>query len=218
MNRHATPEMDLRAVLAERDLECHLLVAANYFNKDFPALLCAELTPLVELASARPGVLTPEYFRFETWAVTLRRISDGQMVACCTLSFRASLTSFFSTRFESVAPSLQRTGVGRLLFECATVWTRFLLLNDVLVLEGVMQAGGTYYLVAYIDAPDQDEWDGAEDNEEEHGAFLKKLGFVRAQHDFNQTEDEIAFQREFHVPLGDRLEEEGLLPPRPATA
>ena len=216
MNRHALPDMDLRALLAARDLECHLLVGA--YNPDFPALLCAELQPLVERAYARPGELTRAHFRFETWGVTLRRVSDGELVACCTLGFRSSLASYFCVRYEAVEPSLQGKGVGRLLFECATLWTRFLLLNDVLVLEGVMRAGGTYYLVAYIDAPDQDEWDGAEDNQQKHGAFLKKLGFVRAQHDFEQTDDEIAFQREFHVPIADRLQEEGLLSPRPATA
>jgi len=143
MNRHALPDMDLRAVLAARDLECHLLVGA--YNPDFPALLCAELRPLVERAYARPGELTRAHFRFETWGVTLRRVSDGELVACCTLGFRSSLASYFCVRYEAVEPSLQGKGVGRLLFECATLWTRFLLLNDVLVLEGVMRAGGTYY-------------------------------------------------------------------------
>lgn len=216
MNRHAIPDIDLRTVLSARDLECHLLVGGC--DPAFPPLLCAELKPLIESAYGRPGQLTAEHFQYETWGVTLRRISDGAIVACCTLGFRSSLPSYFCVRFEAVEPSLQRTGLGRLLFECATVWTRFLLLNDVLVLEGVMRAGGSYCLVAYIDAPDQDEWAGAQDNAQTHGAFLKRLGFVRAQHDFDQTEDEIAFQREFHVPLGDRFEEEGALPPRPATA
>jgi hypothetical protein len=79
-------------------------------------------------------------------------------------------------------------------------------LNDPLAMYGVLQSDGQYCLVAYIDADPDDE-----DNAATHGLFLKRLGFVRAQHDFDQTDSEIAFQREYHVPL----EEE---PPQPPTA
>ena len=85
-------------------------------------------------------------------------------------------------------------------------------------MHGVVQSAGSYCLVSVIDAPDQPEWELTKDNEHGHGAFLQKLGFIRAQNDFRQTEDEIAFQREFHIPIEPDAEEELGLPPRPATA
>lgn len=213
MRRHALPDIDMRQALAERGLECHLLLPDNQ-----AAQLCEELSPLLEAAYGRTP--TPSHFTYETWAVTLRPLDPplGKPVACCTLAFRQDFPSFFCVRFEAVHPSVQGTGLGRLLFDCTAIWTRFLLLNDPLVTEGVMQSSGSYCLVAYIDIPEQgeDDWEGPEDNEHGHGAFLKRLGFVRAQHDFGQTLEEIAFQRTFHVPILDLLAQE--LPPRPATA
>ena len=93
------------------------------------------------------------------------------------------------------------------------MWTRFLVFNDVLVQEGVANFEGRYFLVSYVDADpaeeadEEDSWDAGEDNVQGHGAFLRKLGFIRAQHDFGQNEDEIAFQREFHVPVDEPREE-----------
>jgi hypothetical protein len=101
-------------------------------------------------------------------------------------------------------PGLQRTGLGRLLYACTEVWARFLLLNDPLVLDGVVRSAGHYCLVSTIDRDEDDcDEDGDRgDNQHGHGAFLRKLGFVRAQHDFGQdTDSEIAFQREFRVPV-----------------
>ena len=200
MHRHAIPDIDLRNALLERGLECHLLMASD---QGFPASLCTELSPLLQSAYGRKP--TPEHFEHETWAVTLSPPSCGP-VACLTLGFRSSFPSYFEARFEAVEPSRQGQGLGRLLFECAAVWGRFLVLNDPLVMHGVLQSDGQYCLVAYIDADPDDE-----DNAATHGKFLRKLGFVRAQHDFRQTDDEVAFQREFHVPL----EQE---PPQPSPA
>ena len=195
MNRHAIPDIDLRNRLAlEHGLECHLLMSnRNQQSPAFPTSLCAELSPLLQ--SAYGLTPTPAHFQHETWAVTLRSPNCAP-VACLTLGFRSSFPSYFSARFEAVEPSRQRQGLGRLLFECAAVWARFLVLNDPLAMHGVLQSDGDYCLVAFIDAdPD------FEDNQATHGRFLRKLGFVRAQHDFGQTEDEIAFQRAYHVPL-----------------
>jgi hypothetical protein len=218
MQRHAIPDLDLRTVLAERGLECHLLMArraspgARLTAEAFPSLLCAELKPLLERAYA-PNILTPEHFEYETWAVTLRPPS-GEPVACCTMGFRSDFPSFFCVRFEAVEPSLQRTGLGRLLFDCVAIWARFLVFNDVLVQEGIVQSReGFYCVVAYIDVPAEDEeWDSVSDNRCGHGAFLKKIGFVRAQFDFGQVEGEVAFQRDFRAPVEDWPE-----PPEPPT-
>jgi len=220
MRRHTIPDLEMRTKLSERDLECHLLVPKD------PCELCDELKPLLQSAYSR--VCTPSHFKYETWAVTLRsRPTEEQPepppVACLALGFYDSMPSYFLTHFEAVEPSMQRTGLGRLLFDCAAIWCRFLLLNDPLVTQGVLNSAGTYHLVSYIDLPDEEEdmWESsASDNEHGHGQFLKKLGFVRAQHDFGQDiEIELAFSREFHVPVSDYLEAEILAQPaRPASA
>ena len=196
MNRHAIQDADLLAKLSERGLTCHLLVSQPQ-SREFPSLLCAELGDLLQAAYGK--VITPEHFAYETWAVTLGP-SAGPPIACSTLTFYSDFPSYFMTRFEAVHPSVQKTGLGRLLYECVAVFARCLVYRDALVLEGVAQSDGDYCLVSVIDAPDQPDWENTRDNDEGHGAFLRKLGFIRAQHDFRQTEDEIAFQRVFHVP------------------
>jgi hypothetical protein len=79
------------------------------------------------------------------------------------------------------------------------------------VTEGVFQSQGDYWLVSFIDAPNpgaQEFNPTLDDNEHGHGAFLKRLGFIRAQHDFGQDDrTEIAFQRDFHVPVEAALSE-----------
>lgn len=214
MNRHPIPDMDLRAKLDERGLTCHLLLPGKT-GRDFPGQLCDELENLLEATYGRE--VTPEHFATEMWAVTLQPAS-GPPIACSTLTFYTDLPSYFMTHFEAVHPSHQKTGLGRLLFECVAVWTRFLVFNDPYVMDGILQSSGTYCLVSVIDAPDQPDWELTKDNEDGHGTFLQKLGFIRAQHDFRQTDDEIAFQREFHVPIDPELETALGLPPRPNTA
>jgi len=202
MNRHAIPDIDLRHELASRNLECHLLVAANPPDPDqpFPVLLCAELQDLLRQAYGR--TVTAEHFRYETWAVTLRYKGGTDLAACATLSFSFDLPSFFHTHFEAVNPSLQNTGLGRLLYSCIEVWARFLILNDPLVLDGVMRSNGDYCVVSTIDRDEDDIDSEKTDNASGHGAFLRKLGYIRAQHDFRQDDErEIAFQRAFRVPL-----------------
>lgn len=218
MRRHAIPDLDMRTRLSERDLECQLLVPKDRSE------LCDELNQL--LLSAYTRQCSPSHFMYETWAVTLRpRPTDEQPapkpVACLTLSFCDSMPSYFLTHFEAVEPSMQHTGIGRLLFECTAIWCRFLLLNDPLVTQGILNSAGTYHLVSYIDVPEElDEWEStADDNEHGHGQFLKKLGFARAQHDFGQdTLCEVAFSREFHVAVSDYLEGEILGPPERAAS
>jgi len=196
MHRHAIPDIELRTALAERGLECHLLVSDGD-PRVFAVQLCAVLDGLLQDAYHKE--LTPECLIYETWAVVIGPPSSDRPVACATLSFSCGYPSFFGARFEAVDPQLERQGLGRLLFDCLVVWCRFLVFNDALAKEGVVASGGNYCLVSYIDAPEQDEWEGARDNPQGHGAFLQKLGFVPAQHDFGQTEDEIAFQRAFQV-------------------
>jgi hypothetical protein len=214
MNRHPIPDMELQAKLDERGLTCHLLLPGE-IARDFPSQLCDELEDLLSAAYGRE--ITPEHFATEMWAVTLSPAS-GPPIACSTLTFYADLPSYFTTRFEAVHPTVQKTGLGRLLYDCVAVWTRFLVFNDVYVLDGVLRSSGSYCLVSVIDAPDQPDWELTKDNEDGHGTFLQKLGFIRAQHDFRQTEDEIAFQREFHIPVEPELEARLGLPLRPATA
>ena len=218
MRRHVIPDLDMRTTLSERDLECQLLVPKHPFE------LHDELNSL--LLSAFGRQCKPDHFIYETWAVVLRpKPTDDQVapppVACLTLSFCDSMPSYFLTHFEAVEPSMQRTGIGRLLFECAAIWCRFLLLNDPLVTQGVLNSAGTYHLVSYIDVPvEEDQWESSsDDNEDGHGQFLKKLGFARAQHDFGQdTLCEVAFSREFHVAVTDYLEGEILGPPERAAS
>jgi GNAT superfamily N-acetyltransferase len=209
MNRHAIPDIDLRHELAARNLECHLLVAATPPDPDqsFPVLLCAELQDLLRLAY-HGNTPTAEHFRYETWAVTLRAKDSADLAACATLAFSFDLPSYFHTHFEAVRPSLQRTGLGRLLYACIEVWARFLILNDPLVLDGVMRSDGDYCVVSTIDRDDDDDHCARTNNRQGHGTFLRKLGYIRAQHDFRQDDDrEIAFQRAFRVPLGPDPEE-----------
>ena len=216
MLRHAIPDIELRAGLAERGLQCHLLLS-NQAGREFPALLCAELHDLLRAAYGQ--TVTPAHLAFETWAVVIGPVAGGPPVACSTLSFHTDNPSYFTTHFEAVHPSLQKQGLGRLLYDCLAVWTRFLVFNDPLVMDGVLQSAGSYFLVSCIDAPDQPEWEEtARDNEHGHGTFLRKLGFIRAQHDFRQTDEEIAFQRSFHMPIEPELAEELGLPVRPASA
>lgn len=219
MRQHVIPDLEMRTVLSERNLECHLLIPET------PSQLCDELQEL--LCSAYRRQCTPKHLKYETWAVTLRPPGlncalEEPPVACLTMSFINGLHSYFLTRFEAVEPTLQGTGLGRLLFECAAIWCRFLILNDPLVTQGLLASRGTYHLVSYIDVPEQaDEWESSSnDNEHGHGTFLKKLGFARAQDDFGQDNFlEIAFSREFHVPISDYLEGEILAQPeRPASA
>lgn len=177
-------------------------------NKSFSELMCQELEELISGAYGRDD-LTAYHLKYETWAVTLRKMDEPRtLVACSTLSFYPDFPSHFQTAFEAVDPNLQRTGLGRLLYECIAVWTRFLLLNDELVADGVVQSQGDYCIVSFIDAPErintvaEDFQPTLDDNEQGHGAFLKKIGFIRAQQHFGQNDvTEIAFQRDFHVPL-----------------
>jgi GNAT superfamily N-acetyltransferase len=209
MDRHAIPDIELRAKLAERGLECHLLLPKDGSSVDFPSALSDVLKPLLQAAYER--AITPGHLVYESWAVVLGP-ATGPPVACCTMAFTSDFPSYFTTHFEAVHPDAQRQGLGRLLFECVAVWARFLVFNDPLALEGVMQSGGDYCLVSIIDAPDQPEWEGTTDNQRGHGTFLRKLGFIRAQHDFQQNEDEIAFQRAFRVPVRPDELEEGPVP------
>ena len=217
MDRHIIPNIDLRKELAERGLECHLLVAypQTESRSIFPALLCAELQELTFAAYGK--ALTEDHLRYETWGVTLREIeSPHTIVACSTLSFTMDQPSYFHTHFEAVHPDRQRTGLGRLLYDCLAVWTRFLALNDPIALDGITNSDGQYCLVSTIDrsGPGHDDGDDDggddddddetipsptditcsgssslsrdDDNAEGHGAFLKSIGFERAVHDFRQ--------------------------------
>lgn len=213
MQRHAIPDLELRAKLADRGLECHLLLRdVGETRTDFARVLCLELKDLLKASFDRQA--SPAHFEFLTWAVVICPPS-GRPVACSTLSFTQGLPSYFLTGFEAVHPDQQKTGLGRLLFDCLAAWARFLVFSDVLVQEGVSFSEGSYFLASHIDddpAEEMDEEDdcleNAEDNVYGHGAFLRKLGFIRAQHNFGQTKDEIAFQREFRIPLaGEPCEE-----------
>jgi hypothetical protein len=214
MNRLLWTDTALCAKLEERGLQCSLLLPGKT-ARDFPSQLCDEVEDLLMASFGRE--VTPEHFATEMWAVVIHP-ATGPPVSFCSLTFYTDLPSFFTTRFEAVHPTVQKTGLGRLLYECVAVWTRFLVFNDPYVMDGILQSSGTYCLVSVIDAPDQPDWELTSDNEDGHGTFLMKLGFIRAQHDFHQTEDEIAFQREFHVPVDPELEAALGLPPRPATA
>jgi GNAT superfamily N-acetyltransferase len=205
MLRHAIPDIELRARLADRGLECHLLAEEpGVHPSSFASKLRAELDPLLQAAYDRE--VTDAHLRYETWAVVIGP-PTGPPVACATLSFARGAASCFLTRFEAVHPHVQKTGLGRLLYDCLAVWARFLVFSDALVQEGVAGSGGQYFLASFVDADpaeeadEEDCWDAGEDNVQGHGAFLRKLGFIRAQHDFGQNDDEIAFQREFHVPV-----------------
>ena len=211
MLRLPLPDLTLRQTLAERGLECHLLVADEHPERrvglmEFPRLLCKEVESVLQSAYSLP--LSPEHLRFVTWGVALT--GEAGIVAFSALTFYSDFPSYFHSRFEAVHPSVQRTGLGRALYECIAVWTRHLAFADPIVQEGVLQSGGDYCVVAVIDADEQgsdcDDEPSPEvrkdDNEAGHGTFLKKLGFVRAVHDFRQDPDtEIAFQLAFHVPL-----------------
>ena len=235
MHRYAIPNIDLRKELAERGLECHLLVAypQTEARAVFPALLCSELQELTYAAYGK--VLTEDHLRYETWGVTLREIEPPHaIVACSTLSFTMDQPSYFHTHFEAVHPDRQRTGLGRLLYDCLAVWTRFLALNDPIALDGITNSKGQYCLVSTIDrsGPGHDDDDDDDDDDERipsptditscsslsrdddnaqgHGAFLKSIGFERAVHDFRQNHRrEIAFQRDFRIPLADCEEDPG---------
>jgi GNAT superfamily N-acetyltransferase len=204
MLRHAIPDIELRARLADRGLECHLLVEELGSHPSFASKLRVELDPLLQAAYDRE--VTDAHLRYETWAVVIGP-PTGPPVACATLSFARGTASCFLTRFEAVHPNAQKTGLGRLLYDCLAVWARFLVFSDALVQEGVAGSLGQYFLVSFVDADpaeeadEEDCWDAGEDNVQGHGAFLRKLGFIRAQHDFGQNDDEIAFQREFRVPV-----------------
>ena len=205
MQRHAIPDIDVRTRLAERGLECHILLrGTSQTASDWKKELCLELKSLLKAAYGQE--VTEAHLQYETWAVVTAP-SSSPPVACSTLSFYSSLPCGFVTHFEAVHPSLQKTGLGRLLYDCLAVWARFLVFNDVLVQEGVANSDSRYFLVSYIDADDAEEvdegdcWDARDNNVQGHGTFLRKLGFVRAQHYFGQTEDDVAFQREFSVPV-----------------
>lgn len=163
---------------------------------EFPRLLCHEVKAVLQSAYSLP--LTPEHLRFVTWGVALS--GEAGIVAFSALTFYSDFPSYFHTRFEAVHPSVQRTGLGRALYECIAVWTRHLAAADPIVREGVMQSDGDYCVasvidVDYGDSDDESFSERRDDNEEGHGTFLKKLGFVRAVHDFRQDPDvEIAFQ------------------------
>ena len=220
MNRYAIPDLDLRLKLGSIGLECHLLTAKlddATGQADFPALLCSEVETVVESAYSLP--LSPAHFQCVTWGVTLRFIeAPADVVAFTALTFYSDFPSYFHTRFEAVALNHQRKGLGRLLYECVAVWARFLILNDPLVLDGILQARGDYCIVSTIDSDeavsDDEDVDVTstktylhDDNKAGHGTFLKKIGFVRALHDFRQDPDtEIAFQLAFSVPVCDEFE------------
>ena len=201
MLRRPIRDPDLRAKLAERGWVCHLLLETD---ASFLPKLCGEIGDLLEAAYHR--VPTENDLKYETWCVVIHPPS-GPPIACATLSFTSSDTSSFTTRFDAVHPSVQKTGVGRLLFDCVAAWTRVLVLTDVLVREGIILTDGKYFLVACVDADDAEEMDeedapqADDDNMEGHGAFLRKLGFVKAQHAFDRVTGDIAFQREFNVPV-----------------
>lgn len=219
MDRHAIPDIDLRETLARQGLVCHLLKEARDNRNDpssgdaqgpigstaFADLLSDELAPLMRAAYDRE--LTPKHVGYETWGVTFSEMeAPHAVVAAATLQFVPDLPCFFHTHFEAVRPDYQGRGLGRLLYDCIAVWTKFLVLNDPLVLHLFLRANNDYYIVSTIDRDDDGD-DGCDDNQAGHGAFLKKLGFVRAQHDFGQdTEAEIAFQRAFHLPVSEWFE------------
>lgn len=212
MERHAIPDITIRESLARRGLECHLLREArepadhdNHNAFSFRRALCAELKPIIEAAYKQE--LTEFHLLHETWAITLRQIEEPHSIAACvTFEFVPSYPCYFHTHFEAVHPDNQGVGLGRMLYDCLEAWTRFLSVNDPIVLHIILRANNQYFLVSTIDRDDpiNSENEDASDNSEGHGAFLKKLGFVRAQHDFGQEIDsEIAFQREFAIPNAD---------------
>lgn len=213
MNRYAIPDLELREKLAAMGLECHLLTPQKG-ALDFPTLLCSEVETLVEGAYSLP--LSPAHFNFVTWGVTMRFAeAPSDVVAFTALSFYSDFPSYFQTRFEAVDPNHQRKGIGRLLYDCVAVWARFLILNDPIVINGILQSGGDYCIVSTIDADETDDADDDEstgtslrdDNKAGHGTFLKKIGFVRALHDFRQDNDtEIAFQIAIHLPVCEEFE------------
>ena len=221
LNKYSVPDIDLRMKLAELGFECHLLLTSPFHPPAKPSvtdeppaaeqqsaasLRLSQIKDLVTYAYDRE--LTEAHLQYETWVVTIRKTeAPHTVVACSTLSFTADIPSYFHTRFEAVHPEHQRTGLGRLLYECITVWTRFLILNDPIVLDGILRCKGDYCLVSSIDKDGSDENDDESDNEAGHGTFLKKLGFVRALHDFRQdTETEVAFQLSFNIPVVDWFE------------
>ena len=232
LNRYSVPDIDLRHKLAERGLECHLLLVntpkspqadtssdePRPAEKSSAALMLSELKDLVSCAYQRE--LTEGHLQYETWAVTIRETdAPHTILACSALSFTADIPSYFHTRFEAVHPDHQRTGLGRLLYDCITVWTRFLILNDPIVLDGILRSKGDYCLVSAIDKDEDDNDDNDSDNQGGHGTFLKKLGFVRALHDFQQdTDTEVAFQLAFNIPVADWFEADNQNPESPATA
>lgn len=204
MERHAIPDIDIRNSLAKRGLECHLLMEPRGEPEQntlhaFRAALCAELRPIMEAAYDRE--LTETHLLHETWAVTIRHAEDPHsVVACATLQFIPHYPCYFHTHFEAVHPENQGVGLGRLLYDCLAAWTRFLALNDPLVLHAIACSSHQYFLVSTIDKGEGGGGD-EDDNEDGHGTFLKKLGFVRAQHDFAQDIDhEVAFERHFAIP------------------
>jgi hypothetical protein len=90
----------------------------------------------------------------------------------------------------------------------------------------LVQSHGDYCIVATVDKDEDDadydedviELAPCEDNDAGHGAFLKKLGFTPAVHDFRQdTSSELTFQLQFHVPLNDWCEEQLGLPRKRAS-
>ena len=220
MYRHAIPDIDLRESLAKRGFECHLLIEPRAFVSaapdapSFASLLCDELAPLMATAYGRE--LTPTDVARESWGVTLRQIeAPHTVVACATLQFGPETPCFFRTHFEAVHPDNQGVGLGRALYDCIAVWTRFLVLNDPIVLHIFLRSNNDYYIVSTIERDEPppvftvDDECGSDrsDNRRGHGAFLKRLGFVQALLDFGQDPDtEIAFQRAFSLPASDWFE------------
>jgi len=143
------------------------------------------------LASAYGRAPTPEDFERQTWAVLLSDNGTGEAAAGCTLAFFIDSPCFFRTRLEAVRPDQQRTGVGRLLFDCVKAWTRFLVSVDPLVSTCVLESSGLYHIVSFVDSDD-----------ERGRGFMQGLGFARTRHDKGQNEDyEEAYQLALSVPI-----------------
>lgn len=205
MKRTSLPSVDLRAALEGLGLTCVVLSRdperpERAFEADLDALLHSLLRDAYGCESG------PETFERVLYALAFLDAA-GTPWACLTIDFFAERPIFFTTRCECVHPSLQRRGVGRLLFRCAEAWLRFAVCNEPDLARHWIESGHTFEIAAFIDGGM--DWDLEDDNERGHGAFLRKLGFACTEAPYGQTYEEIAFVKAFpadgpvaFVPMG----------------
>ena len=175
--------------LSNRGLEAELIHPGN----DVPAFKSLVMAEMMALTKAAYGnEITEAHIKNTGYCLIIKE--NDVTIAGCLIDFESYPSAHFYTRMEAVMPDMQRKGIGRLLFRCVETAASYLTNYEYFIyaelsMDPASESG--FYLVATIDrSPNMDD-----DNTSGHGAFMRKVGFVRSNFDWECGDDCVEFCR-----------------------